>query len=438
MDGKMGQEALLGKIIALTKQIEFNSPVEKHRDSFLSGHRSSMQSFGFEGPGLEWSLLPKADQLCCEIAAISIRDCLELQAGDIKGLAKIVMQFFREHIIDGSFFLSCRILSGEPVTVFDCIRDENKMEFAQRVWEHIYEMFSDAMTEWLILYPLVKVQTASVDLGFDGISILTSKDISGWKIIKTDFPDLSNWNPEQGCRADNPSEGNLFQKPPSWVACRIVGTIDGVRREAERRLRVFLGVLLAHCTEQQPGLDQRSSAQPVSYSVQFAGKDNRTHVGQKTAFIGTLLHPLLREIEITPQNIEAVQAWYSRCEDKSELALRALSAARYYNYAFSADELTRFLYLYIALDALFGVRGKVEATIDTGIGKVFADEKLWIERAKFLFDLRSELVHGGSSYIEEWKDFDHYQQRFHKTPTEDAFTAATQSIIQFWSVCDMK
>ena len=434
----MGQEALLGKILALTKQIEFNSPIEKSRDSFFSGHRSTMQSFGFDGPGLEWSLLPKADQLCCEIAMIAIRDFIELQAGDKEGLAKIVMQFFREHIIDESFFSSCRIMSGEQITVFDCIRDENKMEFAQKVWEHMYEMFCEAMTEWIILYPLAKVQTTSVDLGFDGISLISSKDIQRWKLFETDFPDLSIWNPEQGCRADQPAEASLFQKPPSWVACRIVGTIDGVRREAERRLRVFLGVLLAHCTEQQPGLDQRSSAQPVGYSMQFAGKDNRTLVGQKNAFIGILLHPLLREIKVSSQTIEAVQTWYSRCKDKADSTLRAQAAARYYNYAFSTDELTRFLYLFIALDALFGVRGKVEATIKSGIGKVFAEEKLWIDRAALLFKLRSELVHGGSSYIEEWKDFDHYQQRFHKTPTEDAFTAATQSLIKFWSFCDTK
>ena len=36
-----------------------------------------------------------------------------------------------------------------------------------------------------------------------------------------------------------------------------------------------------------------------------------------------------------------------------------------------------------------------------------------------LFELRSELVHGCASYIEEWSKYEHYKKTYNKSPNID-------------------
>ena len=103
------------------------------------------------------------------------------------------------------------------------------------------------------------------------------------------------------------------------------------------------------------------------------------------------------------------------------------------NYGITADDLERFLHFFIALDALFGEMGKVEETIINGIKRTFPGDSKWLERAEMLFDLRSELVHGGSSFIDDWKSLDHYRRHFQSHPLTDVGTAAMTALRNYFN-----
>ena len=90
----------------------------------------------------------------------------------------------------------------------------------------------------------------------------------------------------------------------------------------------------------------------------------------------------------------------------------------------------QFLYFFIVLDALFGVIGNVEESIKKGISS-YLTEPEWQKKIKKLFDLRSELVHGGSSYIEEWKGYDSYVNHFNSSPERDIEIAATKCLREY-------
>jgi hypothetical protein len=82
------------------------------------------------------------------------------------------------------------------------------------------------------------------------------------------------------------------------------------------------------------------------------------------------------------------------------------------------DGLDSYVNFFISLDALYGEAGGVEASIQRGIDSLPIDISLK-ERASWLYDLRNELVHGGSRFCAEWRDYDRYYLHFRTKPEED-------------------
>jgi hypothetical protein len=117
-----------------------------------------------------------------------------------------------------------------------------------------------------------------------------------------------------------------------------------------------------------------------------------------------------------------------------EKAARASTAAAFLHHAIIADEIEKFIHTFIVVDALFGERGKVEAKILEGIGKVFPGDTTWEQRTKLLFDLRSEIVHGVVSDLDDWSEDDDYHAKFRASPTTDAITMATASLRVFFDL----
>jgi hypothetical protein len=87
-----------------------------------------------------------------------------------------------------------------------------------------------------------------------------------------------------------------------------------------------------------------------------------------------------------------------------------------------------FIYYFISLDALFGQRYDVKSSIAYSVCKVFENDYNWKEKAEWLFDLRSDLLHGGSSEIEDWEKLIRYNINFKTEPLADVAIAALTSL----------
>jgi hypothetical protein len=74
------------------------------------------------------------------------------------------------------------------------------------------------------------------------------------------------------------------------------------------------------------------------------------------------------------------------------------------------------------------VCGNVKQSIIDGVKQTFPMNISWEERVKKLFDLRSELVHGGVSEISDWEGLDSYRRHFKSQPLEDVKTAAMTAL----------
>ena len=94
----------------------------------------------------------------------------------------------------------------------------------------------------------------------------------------------------------------------------------------------------------------------------------------------------------------------------------------------NADDIEAYINNFVALDALFGERGSVEASIEAGILSLALGADLE-QRVSCLFDLRNELVHGGSRYISEWPKYQSYVRHFKSQPLADVAKLARSAIL---------
>ena len=70
----------------------------------------------------------------------------------------------------------------------------------------------------------------------------------------------------------------------------------------------------------------------------------------------------------------------------------------------------------------------MKSSIADRVCNVFENDYDWKEKAEWLFDLRSDLLHGGSSEIEDWRKLLRYDNNFKTEPLADVAIAALTSL----------
>ena len=428
---------ILGKIIALSKETYIQEPGCGFalKNQFLAG--PGMSNNPFAGRlGLEWYYTQSAIRICEDLAdMVTAYDPL-LKNGNKETFCLIIRQTLEDNALNKSLFDGDSISLSRVNTLFKARIISDVVKFAKKLWYLIHGALLKTLTDWLLLYPLHRVFSVSVVLGFDGLSILKADDGKFWAEISVNYPDSKYWDPRTGERSDKKGYSLLGGPPPTWLAIEVNGTELGARISAERTMRTFLSVLFSHLVETEHNLFSKSMAQPISYVAQFPSEPSKVKFGQINAHIGRLLHPLLTDVQISSERISEVMEWYKlNSAAGGEKSHRAEVGSHFVNYGMIADdELQQFIQFFIALDALFGVRGKVENSIKEGVSKVFSSDTKWADRAELFFDLRSELVHGGSSSIDDWKNLAHYLKHFKSDPLDDIRLCSMVALRSYFTI----
>ena len=121
--------------------------------------------------------------------------------------------------------------------------------------------------------------------------------------------------------------------------------------------------------------------------------------------------------------------WYSTCARCNPDDQRRLEkGAHFLNRAMNSHDIESYLNYFVTLDALFGKRGAVETSIVAGVKSLGIDSK-FSEKTPWLFDLRNEIVHGGSRYVAEWPKYARYSQHFRTKPLEDIRALAQFAVL---------
>jgi len=136
-------------------------------------------------------------------------------------------------------------------------------------------------------------------------------------------------------------------------------------------------------------------------------------------YFGSLMPSIAQTIRLKNENISKMIEWYKLILLREEQYYkRAFIASHFYHSAIFRDDIEKFINHFIVLDALLGNRNYVEQSIIDNIRKIIEDDDI-SEKVKLLYNLRSELIHGGSSSIDNWKYYDHYFYKYDTSPIDD-------------------
>jgi hypothetical protein len=96
--------------------------------------------------------------------------------------------------------------------------------------------------------------------------------------------------------------------------------------------------------------------------------------------------------------------------------------------------LDKFIHYFISLDALFGEKSRVEESISEGVFNTYTKTNHEVDKDKIkkIYKLRSDLVHGGSSYINDWKEIIDYRNHFNSDPLKDVQDIAIKSLVYYF------
>lgn len=424
-------DQLLGKLIGLLRLVYISEPPDPE------SKQNSWDFFTGAFPktaGLEWYVSPRYYRVAREFATFAFLSDEAVAGADIETLEQMTNTFLKEHALDRDLFDADAVFFRRVSTLLDARIISGEKAFADHLWKTMRSAFVGQMTSWLVVYPASRILTETTELGFDGIWLLRSGDAAAWLSLCDRFPSARFWSPVTGTRANDPF--HIFGDDPiaTWLLCETNGLAERARRLAAARIRTFVAVLFAHLHGSTGGLLMKSLARRLSMSTQFPSDERRARTAEIRSTIGALLPPMVVDAHVTPGDLDNVRRWYAARHDASEpLQQRSTVASHFLHYGIIADDLERFLHFFITLDALFGVRGEVERSITAGIAGVFARDPAWERRCNYLFDLRSELVHGGASEVSMWNKLPEYYQHFDAAPEDDVAKAAMSSLRDYFS-----
>lgn len=420
-------DKIYSQVIALTKEIFFNPP-NKEIDTieqFFAG--ANNLPFPLSVVKLKWWYSKRASRLCDNIAKMSIEFDKDLRYGDTKDLSETIKETLKKNATNKELF---QIFSNNLNTLFDTRTENDIQKYSKSIWDTLHTAMLHSLTKWLILYPIPGIISDSYNLHYDGLHIIRSADCEYWDQFKASSPELNYLD----FVTFKDVEGHKIldiDPPKSWLACEILGTENKARFYASLFMRKFIAVLFSFLSESNQHATTKSMRKKNSYCLQIPSANSNIGLSRKYVSIGILIHPIINEIELSESILDTINNWYNQSRkldyDKYQ---RVSKASHFLNYALIMDGIHQFLYFFIVLDALFGIIGNVEESIKKGISS-YLSEPEWQQKIKKLFDLRSELVHGGSSYIEEWKGYDSYVNHFYSYPERDVEIAATKCLREY-------
>ena len=413
---KKNKDKILNRIVALTKEINLSKIDDNIGivSKFIADKNFSENAlFGF---GINWWYTKKSLTIIDSISSMILRYDKTLQYGDVEKFSSLIMRALQTHALDDNLF-SFRLCNKKGLTLFDIRSNPDVSVFSLKVWEVIRMYLKKHVTKWLIAYPIQGIISESFEILNENIFIMNPNDSEKWETISSGFSGVDDWDPKT-CK--NTDSGPLLNIKTSftWMFCVIEGTELGARKTASLKMRKFIAILFAHLKEKHPFCLQKSMRGIINYCIQFPSNLKKVGFSQQISNIGQLVFPLGLDIQLDQDAISRILQWYDKIEKIEEDSLHRINKASHFaNYAMVSSGIERFIFFFIVLDALFGERNSVENSIIQGVREILSNcPEIKISE---LFELRSELVHGGASYIEEWSKYEHYKKTYNKSPNID-------------------
>jgi hypothetical protein len=391
---------------------------------FIAGKQSPLALAG--GIGLTWWYGDQMFQATEAVARLVIGSSADYRDCDVESVKKVVATTMQELSADRSLFDLDAILFGRRKALLDCCRVPVP-QFAEAVLRAIQANLAALIGQRCTIFAVPRVIAPSFSVPHQGLHLIAPNDVVAWQAIVAKGYQFDTWSPS----SPTLGRGREFS-PPSGFTCLLVsedrGTPNGTRFNGSLKFRKLLAVLVAIVSERADRTYRPSAAPPFEFCMQFPHASSADGRAIRTQ-CGPLLPYYVSDIAVTAADVKQVQEWYEDCElCAPESRDRVEKAAHFLNRAMNADDIEAYINYFVALDALFGQRGSVEASILRGVRELQLGPT-YVEKASWLFDFRNEIVHGSSRFIAECPKYERYVEHFKRDPTSDLQKLAQLAVI---------
>jgi hypothetical protein len=420
---------LFGQIVRLTRSILLQ-PQDRSRRPSLQFFAGKHSPFGFPSIGLAWWYGDDTHESLEAVAALVGKESLDFRDCDPESLTEVALKTLQEICIDGTIFDGDAVVFGRRKTLFDCRRPVPVPLFAEAILNAIEANLRAIICKRCTVYAVPRFQIASFFVPEDSIHAIAKTDQRAWRTLLDAGYQFDGWSPE------HPRVGREQDRtfsPPGEFSCVLAaeeyGTQKGARFSSVLKFRKLAAIMFAVACERVPYPYSKAIARPSEFCAQFPHES-----GSETFLTRSDCGPLVpfyaSDIPIGASEVAAIQTWYrtaARCSVESFGRLQ--KASHFLNRGMNSDDIEAYINYFVTLDALFGQRGSVEASILAGVRSLTIDP-IFTQKTPWLFDLRNELVHGGSRHVAEWPRYAKYTQHFRSKPQNDVRALAQLAVLR--------
>lgn len=391
-------------------------------ESFFAGGK---HAFLFGGPSLKWWYTHHREKSEKALAKMLIAET-RLSSLTIDSCIGSIRDALRETCINPKYFNQTSVLMGNSKSLLECISTPI-LEFSAQFYGMLIQMCQQSVCARLLVVPLMPRLTGmSFFLDSQGVGLISGADGETWlKLFGTTFP-AASWDSTALCFR---GAKEVFGKVKfAYLGIAITsGTKDWCLNSSTSKLRVLLAVIVAYFLENRGVTLETVIAQPSRDWIQFP--DMHSTESWCASQSDAILPYFGFERDVDEAALGGVTRWFELLGATSEdIQDRVNKCAYYANLAINADGLVKFIFYYVALDALFGKPMNVERLVNSGISALVPE---LANRASSLFDLRNELVHGGSRSVTEWKEYERYKDHFGTEPLLDIEEIGLKCLLRF-------
>lgn len=419
---------IYGQIIALTKNIHLIKPLKEDcgAQKFIAGKQEFPNLFS--GIAVSWWYTKKTHSLVENISMMITKNVPEFSDCDHESIQKIIQATFKEICIDSKLFDSTHVLCTKKDTLFDCRVKIETNEYARCIFDRVQSNIRNSISDWCVTYVAPRITGESFSIKSERINIIHKQDQKSWDELAKSGYLVNTFQQQTGTFFDGgPSPFKSIEYDYLFVSFSH-GTDNGSKFSSSLKLKKLFSVIYAASNIENNRKRHKVVAKPNTYSIQFPHKSS----GVRSISISTIgeLLPYYADDNVLNKNIiKKIQQWYeAECKLEPDQKNRISKCAYFINRGMNSNDIDSYIHFFVALDALYGRKGSVKQSIINGVSSL-PQSNNWISKVSWLFDLRNELVHGGSRYIKEWPKYAKYYNHFLTEPDKDVEQLAMLALI---------
>lgn len=411
---------LLGQIIKLARSIALQEPInEKGFKHQFIARIPGLELTGV-GPTVTLWKTQRSFQAIANIARM-IRSCHpEAVDCDPNTIEDLLMRTIEDLILDESVFRGGSILSSSQKCLADCSVDQDINELSSKIHSQLMTRVRASINQWCTVLGVPRLICYSFDIPQAGLTLISRMDECKWNETVSGSFKTNNWSHILGCTPDSRDRRQLFgSECRSLVIHQAHGTQKGTKFSSKLEFAKFFALLYATVTIKEDMRLHRAMADPYRWCIQFPSRTS-SGLGATESQLDEAVFPFFcADFQLSKNSVESILKWYADLENLAEdRRMRVDKACHFVNRGIMTKGLDSYVNFFISLDALYGVAGGVEVSIQRGINSLPIDLSLK-KKASWLYELRNELVHGESRFCAEWQDYDRYYLHFRTKPEED-------------------